>query len=43
VDAALEGEYDKYDEEYADIEPGMNEYLEKYLELNQSEFIETGE
>jgi hypothetical protein len=40
VDIALEGEYEKYDDAYAEIMPEMNEYLERYLEKNIKEFIE---
>jgi len=40
VEIALEGEYDKYDQEYGKVKPEMNEYLEKYLEKNKNEFIE---
>jgi hypothetical protein len=40
VDVALEGEYEKYDDAYAEIMPEMNEYLERYLEKNIKEFIE---
>ncbi len=43
IQIALEGEYDKYDEEYGNLQPEMNEYLEKYLEENKNEFIEITE
>lgn len=39
IEEALEGKFDKLDNEYYDCSPTINEILEKYLKEYRSEFI----
>src|SRR2546425_4453158 len=43
VETALQGEFDRFDDEYAKCHPTLDKALEGYLARNQSEFILIGE
>jgi hypothetical protein len=43
VETALEGEFDRFDEEYARCRPELEKTLEAFLAKNQSEFVVVGE
>ena len=43
VDTALEGEFDRFDSEYATCRPTLEQALERYLGRNRSEFVVVGE
>ena len=43
VETALQGEFDRFDDEYAKCQPTLDKALEGYLARNQSEFVLVGE
>ncbi len=43
VETALQGEFDRFDDEYAKCQPTLDKALERYLARNQSEFVLIGE